>query len=130
MLMTAITHSAKLNFNSTVNTHNQQLFQVQQYINDHLNRHITIQTLSRKFGINTKQLKTGFHALFSLTMYQYLKTQRMQAAYDALTNTSHTIKQVAATLGYKTPQSFSRAFKAVYHQSPAQARKRSKQQHE
>lgn len=52
------------------------------------------------------------------SIYQYMKTYRMQTARVLLQDTSRSVTEIAATLGYDNPSKFSEAFKKEYGISP------------
>lgn len=74
----------------------------------------------KKAGINAKQLKTGFKALFGSGVYTYLKTKRIEAAYEAVLQQDQTLKYIAKTFGYKSTGSFIKAFKKHFGKTPGE----------
>ena len=59
-----------------------------------------------------------FKAVYGSSIYQYMKTYRMQTARVLLQDTSRSVTEIAATLGYDNPSKFSEAFKKEYGISP------------
>lgn len=60
----------------------------------------------------------------SATEYEYLRTERMLEARHLLSNGGKNVKEVAALTGYKSVNSFIKAFKKKYGQTPGDYRKR------
>ena len=83
-----------------------------------LSHHYTLAELSRQFGIAQTSMKLCFKAVYGSSIYQYMKSYRMQTARVLLQDTSHSVTEIAATLGYDNPSKFSEAFKKEYGISP------------
>lgn len=83
-----------------------------------LSHHYTLAELSRQFGIAQTSMKLCFKAVYGSSIYQYMKTYRMQTARVLLQDTSRSVTEIAATLGYDNPSKFSEAFKKEYGISP------------
>lgn len=83
-----------------------------------LSHHYTLAELSRQFGIAQTSMKLCFKAVYGSSIYQYIKTYRMQTARVLLQDTSRSVTEIAATLGYDNPSKFSEAFKKEYGISP------------
>lgn len=76
-----------------------------------LSHHYTLAELSRQFGIAQTSMKLCFKAVYGSSIYQYMKSYRMQTARVLLQDTSHSVTEIAAALGYDNPSKFSEAFK-------------------
>jgi AraC-like DNA-binding protein len=74
-------------------------------------------------GLNPWQLKTGFKAIFSLTIADYLQETRMQKARLLLEETDLPIARIADIVGYTHPFAFSSAFRKYYGYAPSLVRK-------
>jgi AraC-like DNA-binding protein len=83
-----------------------------------LSHHYTLAELSRQFGIAQTSMKLCFKAVYGSSIYQYMKSYRMQTARVLLQDTSHSVTEIAAALGYDNPSKFSEAFKKEYGTSP------------
>ena len=68
--------------------------------------------------LNTKALK-GYDSV-----YAYMKSYRMQAATILLRDTSDSITEIAAKMGYDNPSKFSEAFKKEFGELPSEFRKK------
>ncbi|MDR0229752.1 MAG: AraC family transcriptional regulator [Flavobacteriaceae bacterium] len=83
-------------------------------IEQHINNPLTIAQLSRQVGLNTKKLTMGFKAVFQTTVFDYVKSYRMQEAKRLLLDCNWYVGEVAEHLGYKNAQHFTVAFKKYY----------------
>ncbi|GAB3223275.1 helix-turn-helix domain-containing protein [Spirosoma arcticum] len=57
-------------------------------------------------GLNEYKLKQGFKELFQATAFEYLAQHRLQAARQALLESSKTAAEVAYEWEYSSPQYF------------------------
>jgi len=62
--------------------------------------------------------------LFGNGVYEYLRTERMLEARQLLSDRNRNVKEVAALTGYKSVNSFIKAFKKKYGETPGEYRKR------
>ena len=122
MFTSSLHYDRQNNFRQAAWMHS--IYTIKAFIDQHIDLHYTIDQLARKAGVNERQLKTGFKALFGSGVYTYLKTQRMKAAYGALEQTTATIKYIAGKCGYRNVYSFSRAFKTYFGRSPGDVRRK------
>lgn len=79
--------------------------------------------LARLVGINEYKLKGGFKELFNMTVYGYIREQRLLSAYQYLLDTELSAAQIAMQLGYSSPQHFNNAFKKRFGNTPSAIRK-------
>lgn len=74
--------------------------------------------LARSVGINQHKLKTGFRAVFGGTVFQTLRTHRMEAARAMLMDTDMTVGTVASMVGYTNMSHFIDAFRKEFGVTP------------
>jgi AraC-like DNA-binding protein len=74
----------------------------------------TIEELSKIVGINQQKLKQGFKLIFSKTINQFLRNQRLEKARLLLLSGGYNIREVAALVGYENQSHFARLFKDKY----------------
>ncbi|MEO0377755.1 MAG: helix-turn-helix transcriptional regulator, partial [Cyanobacteria bacterium P01_A01_bin.17] len=65
-----------------------------------------------------RKLNQGFRQLFGTTVFGYLQRHRMQQAQSLLHDSDLSIAKVAATVGYRSPEAFSTAFRRQFAVSP------------
>ncbi|MBF7093330.1 helix-turn-helix transcriptional regulator [Flavobacterium sp. ALJ2] len=76
--------------------------------------------LARKVGTNEFKLKKHFKELFGTTVFGYLNELKMNEAKQKLLKDELNIYQIAESLGYKTPNHFSTAFRKYFGYPPSQ----------
>ena len=84
-----------------------------------INRHWTVDDLSREVGLSRSALADRFIRLIGMPPMHYLANWRMQVATQKLRNTSASLAQVADIVGYDSEAAFSRAFKKAFGTAPA-----------
>jgi len=93
-------------------------------IRKNIRYHFVIREIAQKVGMNEFKLKNGFRELFGNGVYEYLRGERMQAAQQLLMEAGRSIKEIASMTGYRSVNSFIKAFKKMYGVTPGEFRKR------
>lgn len=100
---------------------------------DHIERHLddalSVEQLSQVAHFS----KFHFHRQFSdycgISVMRYIQLMRLKrASYRLAFNTLERITEIALDAGFENPESFSRAFKATFGQTPSEFRKQPKWQ--
>jgi AraC-like DNA-binding protein len=84
-----------------------------------------ISELAQSIAFSESKLKRLFKQVFGNSVYQYYLNQRMERAYDLLSDDAHTVSQVSDILGYTNPSQFTKMFKSYHNCLPTDLRKRS-----
>ncbi|PZW40759.1 AraC-like DNA-binding protein [Mesonia algae] len=90
------------------------------YINENLEKNITIKDLARDFGLNPNKLQAGFKFLFRLTVNEYIMQQRMLKASTLLKTTDHSLSQIAEAISISSKSYFSKSFKKHFGVLPSE----------
>jgi AraC-like DNA-binding protein len=85
--------------------------------------HFVIRDIAQKVGMNEFKLKNAFRELFGYGVYEYLRSERMQFARQLLRESGHNIKEIASLAGYRSVNSFIKAFKKMFGVTPGGLRK-------
>lgn len=93
---------------------------------ERLHGSLDLATLAARAHLSKFYFSKKFRELTQHSPIQYFLTMKMQHACHLLQHRSHSVKQIAADLGYDDPYYFSRLFKKIIGQSPVQYR----QQHQ
>ena len=93
------------------------------YMEEHLDEHLTIPTLSRRALLSATTFKKGFHRMYGLPVHTWLRQRRMERAAKLLQDSSLSVLGVAQAVGYGSVSQFSAAFRRQYGLTPAQYRK-------
>jgi AraC-like DNA-binding protein len=117
----------------TVSAEKQQhsiLAQLERLIDDYLQKPglvskgiPTVNFLSDKLHISPNYLTRLIQSLTGQSTQQFLHDKVINMAKEKVSTTSLSISEIAYELGFKTPQSFSRLFKAKTNQTPKEFRK-------
>lgn len=97
---------------------------VHDYLLDHLEKRITIESLSKQFLINPTTLKDTFKTVFGCSIAAHIKEHRMEKAAELLITTLKPISEISTAVGYVSQSKFSSSFYEFYHSSPLEYRKR------
>ena len=99
------------------------LDETRRYMEEHLDEHLTIPTLSRRALLSATTFKKGFHRMYGLPVHTWLRQRRMDRAAKLLQDSSLSVLGVAQAVGYGSVSQFSAAFRRQYGLTPAQYRK-------
>ncbi|MBP1225658.1 helix-turn-helix domain-containing protein [Flavobacterium sp. 1355] len=88
------------------------------YLDQHYLEDVTLDYLARTSGLNTFKVKTGFKALHNKSVFEYIRTKRMEYALSLLLDGGQNISNIAYIVGYEHVQHFSTAFKKHFGVSP------------
>ncbi|RBL93069.1 hypothetical protein DF182_11000 [Chitinophaga flava] len=100
----------------------EKIIAVRDLINTRLDSPPSLTEIAKTVGLNEYKLKRGFKEKFNNTVFGYLADQRLQLAHQYLRDTRKTAAEIAAELGYATPQHFNNAFKKKFGITPFSVR--------
>ncbi len=84
---------------------------------------ITLEEIAARLNITPEYLGTQFHKETGVTFSNYMKNYRISKARELLMGTSLKLYEIAERVGYSDPKYFSRVFRDVTGQLPADYRK-------
>ena len=82
----------------------------------------SLMELAHEFGTNEYKLKKGFKELYGMTVFQFLKNERLRNAHVLVKSSTVPFKRIARQNGFKNATHFSREFKARYGYTPSDLR--------
>ncbi len=92
----------------------------------HLLKHIDgtpdLQQLARATGTNVSRLNKSFKHCVGMTVFEYLREERMKEGRKLLAETGMTIQSIALELGFTSGANFTAAFKSRFGLTPTQFR--------
>jgi AraC-like DNA-binding protein len=91
-----------------------------------LQRNWSLAELAKEAGLSKRTLNAKFRMAFGMTVFDYLKQQRLEFARDALVHQGLTVAQAAYCVGYESPANFATAFRRYYGIAPSACRKQSR----
>jgi YesN/AraC family two-component response regulator len=94
------------------------------YIKQHMSEQLSLRTLGKALRINNTQLLAQhFKQLNDISLYEFDRYYRMEAAFQRVTQTRFSIAFIAHIFGYKRTTAFSKAFGKYFGYSPSTLRK-------
>ncbi|MFZ4261672.1 helix-turn-helix transcriptional regulator [Sphingobacterium sp. HJSM2_6] len=96
---------------------------VRDYLKNNYQQDFHLQDLAKMFGINEYKLKNGFKALFSDTVFGYIRKMRLTVAHQMLLETPLEIKEIAYLTGFKYSHHFTKVYFDHFNKLPKESRK-------
>ena len=100
-----------------------RLNQAISYIEEHLTDIIDYEQISKITLSPISSFQHFFYLTTGFSLSEYIKRRRLACAASDLINTNKHITDIAVKYGYKSPNTFSVAFKRHYHISPVDVKK-------
>lgn len=88
------------------------------YINQNLEKDLSPTELASELAVSQRQLQRLFREELNTTPNAYINQQKMAAAHRLLQTGSHSISEIAYTLGFSDPAYFARVFKKQFGINP------------
>lgn len=93
------------------------------YLSEHMDSRITLEMLSEVFHVSGTSIKNSFRSVYGVSVYSYIRSQKMQKAAFQLKQTDMAVLEIAGQLGYDNGSKFAKAFRDCYGISPRDYRK-------
>src|SRR3712207_9523691 len=106
----------------TASRHASRIGDVLSYIQENLDRRLSLSELAVKAGYSPYHFHRVFHAIVGESLQQHMRRLKLERAAHQLRETHSSVTQVASWAGYLTPESFSRAFAAHFGVPPRRFR--------
>lgn len=104
----------------TLNNKNAKIIsQVGQYIHDHSDQTISLDGLASYTGFSKYHFNRIFFAATGYQLGEFIQRHKLEKALHLIKQGNHNIIDVALTVGYDSPSSFSRAFKKNFSVTPS-----------
>jgi AraC-like DNA-binding protein len=104
----------------------QRVAQSIDYLKNNLQRSLDVRALAKLAGLSPSHYSAMFKNRTGYAPIDYLARLRMHRACQLLDTTNHSIKSIAAMVGYKDQLYFSRVFRAINEVSPSEYRNQRK----
>ncbi|HWK55652.1 MAG TPA: AraC family transcriptional regulator [Hyphomicrobiales bacterium] len=98
-----------------------RLYHVRDWLESECARPLTMEELTREFGLGVDTLQRQFRQVFGTTVFAYLHEHRMQRARQALEDGAP-VSVAAYAVGYGSPANFATAFKRRFGVVPKRVR--------
>jgi AraC family transcriptional regulator len=102
--------------------HEPQLRRVIEYVYDHLDAPLDLDSLSDLACLSPHHWHRLYHAMVGETMAQTVRRLRLHRACSQLASSTMAVSRIAKQAGYADAQTFTRAFKLAHHMGPLQYR--------
>lgn len=93
-----------------------------EYIEEHLNRKLDLETVAEAAHYSKYHLHRVFRDTVGMTIHDYVQRRQMTEAAKLLVFSNKPIIEIAFLCGYESQQAFSSAFKSMYKAPPAEYR--------
>ncbi len=94
------------------------------FILANLSGDLTIETIARESGASVSSVQRHFKQQFGITVFEFIRRKRLEAARDALQGRGVTVAEAAWLAGYTSPSGFITAFKKTFGVCPSTMRGR------
>ncbi|WP_019910532.1 AraC family transcriptional regulator [Paenibacillus sp. HW567] len=94
-----------------------------QYIDDHYNEQLTLDSVSREYGISKEHLSRTFKEYMGTTFKKHLTRVRLFYVYQLLVYTDFSLLEIAMQAGFTDSRSLINCFKELYGITPQKYRK-------
>ena len=95
------------------------------YINQNLNRTLSVQEISKNVNLSKSVLYRMFHNNFNCTISDYINQQRVEKSILYLSETDMSIDEISQAVGFAGASYYSRTFKKLKGISPLKFKKKS-----
>lgn len=95
---------------------------VRNFILENLSKTLTIETIARACGASASSVQRYFKQQFGITVFEFIRRKRLEAARDALEGRGVTVAEAAWIAGYSSSSAFITAFKKTYGTCPGDMR--------
>ena len=95
---------------------------MREYLDSQIYKAFSLDAMCKKFGYSKNHIINIFSKRFSITPYQYYTTKKLETVKLYLTNTNHSISEIAEKMSFSDQQYFSSWFKSLCGISPSKFR--------
>lgn len=106
-----------------INTTQKLMFEILGYINNNYFEDITLESISEKYYLSTYYFSRTFKEVTGFHFVEYLSNVRIKEAKKLLLNSTLTINEIAAVVGFHSNTHFGRVFKQIVGCSPSAYKK-------
>lgn len=99
------------------------LVDVVKYVEDNIDKKITIEEMSEEVHISSVHLQRLFRHVFHMPIAEYVRSRKLHRALRLLYETDKKICDIAYDVGFEYESSFIRSFKREFGMTPSDVRK-------
>ena len=93
------------------------------YLDRNLDKKFMLVDIANLMGTNRSKLAATFKQVLGLSVFEWIREQRLQLAKKLLIESEMSIQQIACEIGYDSCANFSTAYKKRFNKSPSFERK-------
>ena len=97
--------------------------QIREFVRQNLSRALTLREIAAHFGFSPGYLSQIFSEREEMTLSDYIVGARISRAKELLNQTDRSITEILYSVGFNSPEHFSRTFRRLTGMSPRQYRK-------
>lgn len=101
-------------------TSNEHLQKILTFIQGNLQEKISLEALSKRFGVSERTLSRNFKTHLRISFFQYLKLARVIRSIEMMMNKDMSISEIAFATGYESISAFSNNFYKVVGKRPSE----------
>ena len=101
----------------------ERLHNILTYIDDNLEKKITLQEIADREHINSYYLSHFFKRKVGISFQEYINTKRLDKAFKLLLNSNMTITDISNKCGFSSTNYFNKIFKETYNTLPSENRR-------
>lgn len=106
------------------NQHLNRLSMITDYIKEHSDSSLSLESLAKTFGYSPSYLSRMFQKYAGITYRSYVQSVRLEHAFRELTSTDHTLSETALNNGFANSKALAKAFRKKYGILPSEYRKK------
>ena len=103
---------------------NKNIKEAVSYIDNNLDKKLTIDGISRSINISKSTIYRNFHSFLNCTVNEYMTLKRIEKSVDLLLNTDLSIEDITQKVGFESASYYSKVFKKHKGLSPLKYRKK------
>lgn len=120
-LHSQIHNNRKLNFHNK-KSQKQMYHDILDFVTQNAGMNLKVKDVANHFGYNEKYLSHLFRTIAGIPLKQFILKKKMDIADFMLTDTNHSIGEIAESIGFDDSHHFSKAFKKINGLSPTEYR--------
>lgn len=120
-LHSQIHDNRSLNFNNK-KSQKQMYYDIIDFVTQNAAIHLKVTDVAHHFGYNEKYLSHLFRTIAGIPLKQFILKKKMDLADFMLTDTNHSIGEIASSIGFSDSQQFAKAYKKISGLTPTEYR--------
>ncbi len=93
------------------------------YIEENLEKDLSIKQISKSINVSKSVLYSKFHARFNCTIGEFISKKRVERSAELLTKTSKSIEEISQKCGFSSASYFTKTFKKMMGVTPLKFKK-------